>query len=50
MGKIKIIHDPDGVYEDAIEDVLVVMRSEFGMWETSPLYQRIEQLKEEKFD
>ena len=37
-------------YEDAIEDVLVVMRSEFGMWEASPLYKRIEQLKEEKFD
>jgi hypothetical protein len=37
-------------YEDAIEDVLVVMRSEFGMWETSPLYQRVEQLKEEKFN
>ena len=32
-------------YNEAIEDALVVIRSEFGMWETTPLYQRIKSLK-----
>jgi hypothetical protein len=32
-------------YNDAIEDVLVVLRSEFGFSETTPLYKSIRQLK-----
>lgn len=32
-------------YNEAIEDVLVTLRSEIGMWESSPLYQRVKSLK-----
>jgi len=32
-------------YNEGIEDVLVVLRSEFGMWTTSPLYKRVQELK-----
>ena len=32
-------------YNEAIEDVLVTLRSEIGMFESSPLYQRVKALK-----
>ena len=32
-------------YNEAIEDVLVTLRSEIGMLESSPLYQRVKALK-----
>ena len=32
-------------YNEAIEDVIVTLRSEIGMWETSQLYQRVKALK-----
>lgn len=32
-------------YNEAIEDVLVTLRSEIGMFESSPLYQRVKELK-----
>lgn len=32
-------------YNEAIEDVLVTLRSEIGMWESSLLYQRVKALK-----
>jgi hypothetical protein len=32
-------------YNEAIEDVLVTLRSEIGMWESSSLYQRVKALK-----
>ncbi len=36
-------------YNEGIEDVLVVLRSEFGMWTTSPLYKSIESLKNSRY-
>lgn len=32
-------------YNEAIEDVLVTLRSEIVMLESSPLYQRVKELK-----
>lgn len=36
-------------YNEGIEDVLVVLRSEFGLFTNTPLYKRVQELKNSRY-